>query len=203
MDTHDRGHNGQFERTPDTAERDAEAATLRSRGLTYQQIADQLGFAHRSAARKAVQRVLQDTVTEPADELRKLELDRLDTMWRTAMDVLARDHLAHSLGRVVTHQVPVLDSDGHEVIDPETGEPMTRREEVHDDGPKLAAIDRLLKIQDRRAKLLGLDAPTKSRVEVITQDQIEAEIERLSREIAEQEQHERQQEEAAAGGGED
>ncbi|WP_188195602.1 hypothetical protein [Nonomuraea sp. SYSU D8015] len=30
-----------------------------------------------------------------------------------------------------------------------------------DDGPKLAAIDRLLKIQARRAALLGLDAEKK------------------------------------------
>ena len=45
------------------------------------------------------------------------------------------------------------------------------------------AIDRVLAIQDRRAKLLGLDAPTKSTV--VTLDYIEAEIMRLEAELGE------------------
>jgi hypothetical protein len=35
-----------------------------------------------------------------------------------------------------------------------------------DDAPVLAAVDRLLKVQERRAKLLGLDVPVKRQVEV-------------------------------------
>lgn len=40
---------------------------------------------------------------------------------------------------------------------------------------------------ERKAKLLGLDAPTRSTVQVITADQIDAEIARLEAEIAAQE----------------
>jgi hypothetical protein len=51
-----------------------------------------------------------------------------------------------------------------------------------DDKPKLAAIDRLLKIQDRRAKLLGLDSAQK--VEVLTLDALDAERQRLVEQLA-------------------
>jgi hypothetical protein len=46
---------------------------------------------------------------------------------------------------------------------------------------RLKAVDRQVRISERRCKLLGLDAPT--RVETITIDQIEAEIARLSAEL--------------------
>jgi hypothetical protein len=46
------------------------------------------------------------------------------------------------------------------------------------------AIDRVLAIMQRRAALIGLDAPEKSRIEVITRDQLLAEIEKVNREIA-------------------
>jgi hypothetical protein len=35
---------------------------------------------------------------------------------------------------------------------------------LEDDAPVLAAVDRLLRIQERRAKLLGLDAPVRADV---------------------------------------
>jgi hypothetical protein len=49
--------------------------------------------------------------------------------------------------------------------------------------PVLQAIDRLLKIQERRARLLGLDAPTQHRVNVLSEDAIDAEIARLEAEL--------------------
>ena len=45
------------------------------------------------------------------------------------------------------------------------------------------AIDRVLAIMDRRAKLMGLDAPV--RTEVITLDYIQAEIQRLEATLGE------------------
>lgn len=41
----------------------------------------------------------------------------------------------------------------------------------------LQAIDRIPKVQERRAKLAGLDAPRK--VEILSMDTIDAEIQRL------------------------
>jgi hypothetical protein len=98
-------------------------------------------------------------IREPAEELLRLELDRLDMMWRAAVEVLRRKHVTVSHGKVV-------------IVD---GQPLP------DDAPVLNAIDRLLSIQARRAKLLGLDAPKK--IEVLSMDVIDAEILRLSAEL--------------------
>ena len=68
-----------------------------------------------------------------------MELERLDRLYEAAVGVLERHHVTVSQGRVVQ-----LD-----------GEPLP------DDGPVLQAIDRLLKLQERRARLLGLDAAQK------------------------------------------
>lgn len=156
-----RDGNGRFERNAETAARDAEAARLRSRGLTYRQIAEQLGMAGPGKAHEAVKRVLAETVADAAEDLRKVELERLDQMYRAALKVLEADHYAVSHGKVVYLE------DGSEPL--------------ADNGPVLQAIDRLLKIQERRAKLLGLDAPSKTNVTV--SDAITAEIEQLATQL--------------------
>lgn len=151
-------------RTVDTAARDARACELRARGCSLQRIADELGYSDRSAARKAVERALDGTVAEDADVLRRLELARLDRLHCEALAVLETEHVIVSQGRIVR------DDQG---------------KAIPDDAPVLAAIDRLLKVSDRRAKLLGLDAPARIRATVITEDMIDAELERLTRVLAE------------------
>jgi hypothetical protein len=47
----------------------------------------------------------------------------------------------------------------------------------------LDAIDRCLAIMERRARLLGLDAPTRFTIELWVLNSIDAEVERLSREL--------------------
>ncbi|MFI8865332.1 hypothetical protein ACIGNW_00215 [Streptomyces sp. NPDC053707] len=158
-----RGGNGRIVRTLTTAERDAEAARLRARGYTYQQIAEELGWSNKGDAHHAVKRVLTETVKEAGDEIRAIELARLDHLHTSAMDVLEREHFTVSNGRVVS-----LDGSGP----------------LPDDGPVLAAIDRLLKIQERRARLLGLDAPTKQNIS-ISPDRLAA-IEAMAEELGEQ-----------------
>jgi hypothetical protein len=88
------------------------------------------------------------------------ELLRLDELEARAREVLDRHHITVNNGRVIN-------------VD---GQPL------QDDGPVLAAIDRLLKIEDARRKnnesqrkLLGLDAPTKvdAQVTEVTQQDIE------------------------------
>jgi hypothetical protein len=155
-----RDGNGKYSRTVASAERDATAARLRAKGWTYPRIADELGYDSRATAYHAVQRVLKETVQEPGDELRTLELQRLDDMYRHAMSVLERQHVTVSNGKVV-----------------HLGD-----EPLIDDAPVLAAIDRLLKIQERRAKLLGLDAPVKK--DVALTDERAAAIEALAEELA-------------------
>ncbi len=154
-----RAGRGRFTKQSATAVRDAEAAQLRADGLTYQAIADRLGMSHRDLARRAVERALAATVREPADELRQLELIRLDALWLEAVKVMTTEHVTVNQGRVVE-----LD-----------GLP------IKDDGPTLAAIDRLLKIMERRAKLVGLDSASK--VEVLSVDQLDREIAKRTAEL--------------------
>lgn len=160
-----RGGRGRWVRT--ATQRHAEAVRLRSEGHSYEQIAQQLGYRDRASAYNAVQRTLVGTVREPADELRQMELIRLDALWMQAMQVLQAEHVTVSNGRVI-----VIEKDGKEVP-------------LADDAPVLQAIDRLLKIMERRAKLLGLDAPTK--VEAITIDRLDQAIAELERELGESE----------------
>ncbi len=143
---------------------------MRIAGADWQQIADQFGYASRGAACKDVTRALEARLIEQhtsVEMLRQTELIRLDALTREAWAVMKRRHVTVSAGQVVM----VVDERTH------TETPLV------DDKPTLDAIDRLLKIQDRRAKLLGLDAPKK--VEVITIDAIDAEIARLTAELGE------------------
>ncbi|MGW0587444.1 hypothetical protein [Streptosporangium sp. NPDC002607] len=150
-----RGGNGCYARDPDVAARDAQACRLRAQNLTYQQIADQLGLASKSSAYEAVQRALKETVAEPAEELRQLELMQLDELARAARGVLEARHYVVSHGKIVRLGQPFINDDGAAEVDDGRGEPLA------DDAPVLAAIDRLLRIQERRARLLGLDIPVK------------------------------------------
>ena len=90
---------------------------LRKTGISYDAIAATLGYKGRSGAYKAVITALRDITREPAEELRSLELERLDAMlsgiWEKAT----------------------------------TGDTW--------------AIDRAIRLMERRAALLGLDAPQK------------------------------------------
>lgn len=156
-----RSGKGKFIRTPESAERDAEACRLRGLGHNYGEIAEQLGYEDASGAWRAVDRALKATVQEPAAHLRTIELARLDLLQRKAWDVLVAEHVVVNQGRVV--------------VDLDTGVPLV------DHGPVLAAIDRLLKISESRRKLLGLDAP--ARVEMITADDIDREVAKLAAEL--------------------
>jgi hypothetical protein len=149
-------------RSPETAQRDARAADLRSRNWSYRQIAKEFGFASPNAAYMAVRRGLVDSVREPIEEARRLALERLDEMSRVAWSILKAEHFTvTTTGRIVEH--------------PTTGDPL------RDHGPMLAALDRLGKFEEARRKLLGLDAPVKT----VTMDAIDAEIDNVDAEAAE------------------
>jgi hypothetical protein len=154
-----RSGRGRFVKSIDTAKRDADAARLRAEGKTYDQIAEALDFSDRSLARRSVERALAAVVREPADELRQLELIRLDALWVEAVKVMTTEHITVNNGRVIE-------------VD---GVPLK------DDAPTLQAIDRLLKIMERRAKLVGLDSATK--VEVLSVDALDREIAKLTAEL--------------------
>jgi hypothetical protein len=113
-------------------ERQRQALELRLAGLTFEAIAREVGYSNRSSAADAVTAALRATVQVPADDLRQLECERLDSllsaMWPKAV------------------------------------------------GGSHLAVDRCLAIMERRARLLGLDAPLRLRQEVITADDIDRAI---------------------------
>lgn len=72
------------------AEKARRALELRTQGLPYEEIAELCGWKSKSAAHKAVTRALAELAQEPAEELRALELRRLDEMlagliWRARL----------------------------------------------------------------------------------------------------------------------
>lgn len=153
-------------RTAQAMENDAKAASLYRRGLTYRQIAAELGWKSPAAAFEAVRRAVKDAAREDmggADALR-LMLERLQDYRRIAWRVASTKHLMTNQAGVVRH--------------PFTGEPLL------DDGPVLAALDRLIRTDVEEIKLRGLYAPVKSRVEVITEEMVDSEIARLLTELA-------------------
>lgn len=101
-------------------ERRLKCLELRIAGKSLREIARETGYGSVSGVHKAIAAALLDTLREPAEDVRALELERLDAMWRKVWQRIERGDLA--------------------------------------------AVDRGLRIQDRRAKLLGLDAPTKQEV---------------------------------------
>ena len=65
------------------------AVELATQGLTYQQIADELGYAHRGTVHRIVQQALESRLTEGVEQLRQVEVARLDALqaglWESAL----------------------------------------------------------------------------------------------------------------------
>lgn len=179
------GKTGQTDggnRHPDQVALDAKAAQLRAQGMSYQAIADAMGWEAKSTAYRAVARALKDTLGEAPDEVRQLELERLDELWRKAYEVMNRDHLTVQHGKVVGRRVGIeRHDDGIEKLDHD-GKTIPIYEDLLDDGPVLNAIDRLLRIQERRARLLGLDVPVKAHLTVHQVDPRDLELAEILRE---------------------
>lgn len=123
---------------PEQLEREKAVLELRKTGANWRQIAEAVGFTHASAARKAYLRAYDRTLQAPADELRDLELDRLDRLqmayWKDAVEgnLKAADYVlrvvqvrARILGleapqkiraEVVTYDAGAIDADIERII---------------------------------------------------------------------------------------
>lgn len=136
------------------AERRAEMVRLRAEGLTLEQIGQRFGI-RRDSVYHIIKGALDRMVREPTEELRALELARCDELWAEAMKTVKAFHpVMVQGGRVL--EIPVVTPDGQPVLD-EAGKPVTTVAEDH--MPKLGAINTALKVMERRARLMGLDAP--------------------------------------------
>ena len=71
------------------AERRRRAVEMALTGSSYQAIADELGYANRGTVYRLVKNALEDRQVETIDELRRLEVERLDSLqvaiWEDAM----------------------------------------------------------------------------------------------------------------------
>lgn len=100
-----------------TAEKTRQALEYRKAGMSYRAIGERVGWKSKSYVYKKITEALEQLVREPAEQLRTLELERLDRMFLALWQkITSGDAKAISTG---------------------------------------------LSIMERRAKLLGLDAPAK------------------------------------------
>lgn len=129
---------------------------LRREGVSFPDIAEELDMTQ-GYIYKVYKKALREIIVEEVEDLRKLELSKLEALEQEVMRVLQSFHPFISSGQVVRDVVE--DADGNPTVNPTTGNIVTVR--LQDNGPKLAAIDRAIKVMERRARLLGLDAPTK------------------------------------------
>lgn len=163
------GRSGQAEKNRAlAAEQRAEAYRLKLRGLSDREVARRLGVSH-TTIQNWTREEAESIVMPLAAELRKVQLERLGEMRQAALEVLERFHYTVSHGRLIT------DVDG---------------EPLEDDAPRLQAIDRLLRVEERIAKLMGLDAPSRAEVEARVEPQpaeLQALINRAREQVAEDE----------------
>lgn len=127
------------------ASRRAKLVEYRRRKVPYAQFYEELGYASVNAARRDFTRALEENVAELHASVEVYREEQL----------IELEYLAEEAHQVMNARHYVITPGGKLVEDPETGEP------ILDPGPKLQAMDRLVKIGDRVAKLRGLDAATK------------------------------------------
>lgn len=125
-------------------------------GISFPMIAEEMGMTQ-GYVYKLYKKALKEIIVEDVEEVRKMELLRLEQLEEEVLNVLRAFHPVINSGEVVRDVVE--DESGAPLINPQTGNPVTVR--LQDTGPKLAAVDRAIKLMERRARLLGLDAPTK------------------------------------------
>lgn len=113
-----KGESKSSARRTEAKEKAARVINMRKAGIPWEVIAQRVGFKDKSGAYRCYERAIKELVQEPAEDLRQLELSRLDDL-----------HVA--LWKAAT-------------------------EGNH------GAIDKILRIMERRARLTGLDAPVRS-----------------------------------------
>lgn len=147
------------------AARRAKLVEYRRKKVPYSIICKELGYGSEATARSDFKRALEESI---AAQHASVEVYREEQL-------IELEFLAEEAHRVLAARHYVVSASGRVALDPDTDEPLV------DHGPKLAAIDRLVKILDRVAKLRGLD---QIKVEVFTIDAIEAAIADLNAQLA-------------------
>lgn len=141
--------------------RDSEAARLKALGWSLEDICERLNLGddpRRASA--AIKRAMATAIRFAHDELRHMDYTGLDELEYRLWKLLDQKHILVNQGRI---------------IHGDTGEPLEDNRFV------LEVMDRLMRVKEQKAKLLGYMAPTRS--EVISVDSVESEIKRLEAEL--------------------
>ena len=119
--------NGQHRNRALAAARRAKAVKLRTAGLTYDQIAKELGYANRGTVYRVVSQALRSQTLEAVGELRTLEVERLNSlqvaMWQKAMDGDVPSAMA--VVRCIMSRCRLLGLDGPGLLRAEVPRPRT------------------------------------------------------------------------------
>lgn len=135
-------------------QRRSRVLAMRVEQRPYAEIAAAIGVSE-DVARKDYERAVEarrGALDAQRDTAVAIETAKLDALEQAAWEVLRREHVVVQHGKVV----------------------YLKRKPMLDDAPVLAAIDRLVKIAERRSRLRGYDAPTKVEVDDARRAQIEA-----------------------------
>lgn len=142
---------------PDAWERDAQIVRDRTAGMTWTELAEKYGRNKGTLYhryREALQRVIEPAVSEH----RAKDLATIEWLIEQQVEIINRRH-------------PAIAPNG-QVVDGAV-----------DDGPRIQAMNTLLKTLDRKARLLGEDAPSKAVVQVIPGDLVEQRIKELEAQV--------------------
>lgn len=128
-----------------SARLDKQIIERKDAGLSFQEIADELGFS-KAYIHRRFHKIVRAIPEEAASEYRANQLAEIALNREIAAEIRDAEHPLVSQGRVI---YPI---EGWS----EDGKPIYGDNPLLDDGPRLAAIDRLEKLRDSEAKLLGL-----------------------------------------------
>lgn len=138
--------------THQSAELRRRIVELRDQELSFRQIAAEVGrdlntvwYHYQAAMRQIPAAAVEEHQKKVAARLDE-QLRRIDMEREVLMEILAKRHVVISNGHIVSEIVGE---------DEETGRPIYG-EPFEDDAPTMAAIDRLGKLDDQEAKLLGM-----------------------------------------------
>lgn len=143
------------------ADTDAAVMELKRQDLTFDQIATELGIS-RATAHRAFHRALLNIPAPAVDSYRAKHLARLALMREVVQEIVETRHAVISNGHVVSPVIGTGD-DGRPIY----GEP------YKDDSVTMAAVKTLKELDEREAKLLGLDAKTEVNLSGVVRYEIE------------------------------
>jgi hypothetical protein len=142
----------------------------------------EVGYASTGAVSAAISELLKQIPAEAVEQMRDRENQKLDEIEKRYNDILRREHVIVNQGRIMGKWVGWRrDPDTGEVLRNDKDEPIAVYEDLRDSGPEMTALQGLIRCQERRAKLNGLDRPFKIQLEDTDMD---AEIEALMAELA-------------------